>query len=180
MSFRTLEWTGDALLLLDQRVLPGKESVLRYTDAAGVADAIRAIETVLELNGIAVVPLDDKFLKVVQVANARQESPPIITGSTLELPASGRVSTKIFQLSFLQAQPFGQSLTNLPRYRMAGLGLGRTFQNVALFRPLSVRDNLMMGAYTRRDPAGVADDIRILMFQALDDLWYGGLGTHPA
>ena len=73
----------------------------------------RAIETVLELNGIAVVPLDDKFLKVVQVANARQESPPIITGSTLELPASGRVSTKIFQLSFLQAQPFGQSLTNL-------------------------------------------------------------------
>jgi general secretion pathway protein D len=77
------------------------------------ADAIRAIETVLELNGIAVVPLDDKFLKIVQVANARQESPPIITGSTLDLPASGRVSTKIFQLSFLTAQPFANSITQL-------------------------------------------------------------------
>ena len=43
MSFRTLEWTGDALLLLDQRVLPEKESVLRYTDAAGVAEAIRTM-----------------------------------------------------------------------------------------------------------------------------------------
>jgi methylthioribose-1-phosphate isomerase len=41
--FRTLEWTGDALLLLDQRVLPAEEMVLRYTDAAGVAEAIRAM-----------------------------------------------------------------------------------------------------------------------------------------
>lgn len=43
MSFRTLEWTGDALLLLDQRVLPETESVLRYTDAPGVAEAIRSM-----------------------------------------------------------------------------------------------------------------------------------------
>jgi len=43
LSFRTLEWTRDALLLLDQRILPEKESVLRYTDAAGVADAIRTM-----------------------------------------------------------------------------------------------------------------------------------------
>jgi methylthioribose-1-phosphate isomerase len=43
LTFRTLEWTGDALLLLDQRVLPVEETVLRYTDAAGVADAIRTM-----------------------------------------------------------------------------------------------------------------------------------------
>jgi methylthioribose-1-phosphate isomerase len=43
LSFRTLEWTGDALLLLDQRVLPETESVLRCTDAAGVAEAIRSM-----------------------------------------------------------------------------------------------------------------------------------------
>ncbi len=40
MTFRTLEWTGDALLLLDQRALPAEQTVLRYTDAAGVACAI--------------------------------------------------------------------------------------------------------------------------------------------
>jgi len=43
LSFRTMEWTGDALLLLDQRVLPLRESFVRLADAAGVADAIRTM-----------------------------------------------------------------------------------------------------------------------------------------
>ena len=30
---------------------------------------------------------------------------------------------------------------------MAGLGIGRTFQNVALFRRMSVRDNVLVGAH---------------------------------
>ena len=42
-SFRTIEWKGDALLLLDQRVLPAVESMRRCTDATGVADAIRTM-----------------------------------------------------------------------------------------------------------------------------------------
>jgi branched-chain amino acid transport system ATP-binding protein len=41
----------------------------------------------------------------------------------------------------------GRSLKNLARHRMAGLGLGRTFQNVALFRRMSVRDNILVGAH---------------------------------
>ncbi len=43
LSFRTMEWTGDALLLLDQRVLPLRESFVRLTDGAGVAHAIRTM-----------------------------------------------------------------------------------------------------------------------------------------
>jgi branched-chain amino acid transport system ATP-binding protein len=41
----------------------------------------------------------------------------------------------------------GHSLKGLSRYRMAGLGIGRTFQNVALFRSMSVRDNVLVGAH---------------------------------
>jgi branched-chain amino acid transport system ATP-binding protein len=41
----------------------------------------------------------------------------------------------------------GRSLKNLGRHRMAGLGIGRTFQNVALFRRMSVRDNILVGAH---------------------------------
>ncbi|HEX4171132.1 MAG TPA: ATP-binding cassette domain-containing protein, partial [Acetobacteraceae bacterium] len=41
----------------------------------------------------------------------------------------------------------GRSLKNLGRHRMADLGLGRTFQNVALFRNMSVRDNVLVGAH---------------------------------
>lgn len=43
VTFRTIEWTGDALLLLDQRILPGRETVRRYATARGVADAIRTM-----------------------------------------------------------------------------------------------------------------------------------------
>jgi len=42
-AFRTLSWEGDALLLLDQRVLPTVESNCRCADATGVADAIRTM-----------------------------------------------------------------------------------------------------------------------------------------
>ena len=41
----------------------------------------------------------------------------------------------------------GHSVKNLARHRMAGLGIGRTFQNVALFRRMSVRDNILVGAH---------------------------------
>src|SRR5688572_14001682 len=37
----------------------------------------------------------------------------------------------------------GASLLARPRHRIAGLGIGRTFQNVALFRSMSVLQNVM-------------------------------------
>ncbi len=44
----------------------------------------------------------------------------------------------------------GIPLTGLKRHRMAPLGIGRTFQNLALFRSMTVRDNVLVGAH----PAG--------------------------
>src|SRR5262245_28550226 len=43
----------------------------------------------------------------------------------------------------------GRSLTQVPIHGIAGLGLGRTFQNLAMFRTLSVADNVMVGAHAR-------------------------------
>jgi branched-chain amino acid transport system ATP-binding protein len=55
----------------------------------------------------------------------------------------------------------GRSLTRLPRHRMAGLGVGRTFQNVALFRPLSVRDNILVGAHHLGHSGFLANAVRL-------------------
>ena len=55
----------------------------------------------------------------------------------------------------------GASLSNQPRHRMAGLGLGRTFQNVALFRPLSVRDNILVGAHHLGRSGFIANALRL-------------------
>jgi branched-chain amino acid transport system ATP-binding protein len=55
----------------------------------------------------------------------------------------------------------GHSLKGTPRHRMAGLGIGRTFQNVALFRNLSVRDNVLVGAHHLARSGFVANAFRI-------------------
>ena len=55
----------------------------------------------------------------------------------------------------------GHSLKNLGRHRMAGLGLGRTFQNVALFRLMSVRDNILVGAHHLGHSGFVANAFRL-------------------
>jgi branched-chain amino acid transport system ATP-binding protein len=55
----------------------------------------------------------------------------------------------------------GQSLTNMPRHKMAGIGLGRTFQNVALFRNMTVRDNILVGAHSTARSGYIANALRL-------------------
>jgi branched-chain amino acid transport system ATP-binding protein len=43
----------------------------------------------------------------------------------------------------------GHDLLAMPRHRMAALGIGRTFQNLALFRSMTVRDNVLVGTHSR-------------------------------
>jgi len=70
------------------------------------AEAIRLVETVLSINQIGVVPLGDKVLKVVALPQVKTEAPTLISGSTLDLPPSGRMAAKFFQLEFLQSNEF--------------------------------------------------------------------------
>jgi branched-chain amino acid transport system ATP-binding protein len=69
----------------------------------------------------------------------------------------------------------GRSLKNLGRYRMAGLGIGRTFQNVALFRPLSVRDNILIGAHHLGHSGFVANALRLPVVRREDAVAFGRL-----
>ena len=55
----------------------------------------------------------------------------------------------------------GASLTDMPKHRIAGLGIGRTFQNLALFRTLSVRENVMMGGHCRARSGFFANALRL-------------------
>ena len=55
----------------------------------------------------------------------------------------------------------GSNLANVQRYRIAELGIGRTFQNLALFRTMSVRDNIMVGAHCRSRGGFLANALRL-------------------
>ena len=51
-------------------------------------------------------------------------------------------------------------LEGLPRHRMAALGIGRTFQNLALFRTMSVLDNIKVGRHSRTRKGFLANALR--------------------
>jgi branched-chain amino acid transport system ATP-binding protein len=55
----------------------------------------------------------------------------------------------------------GASILKRPPHRIAEIGIGRTFQNVALFANLSVLDNIRIGAHSKTSGDIVSDSLRL-------------------
>ena len=55
----------------------------------------------------------------------------------------------------------GKPLLDQPRHTIAPLGIGRTFQNLALFRSMSVRDNVLIGGHCRSRGGFIANALRL-------------------
>ncbi|MGE0258828.1 MAG: ABC transporter ATP-binding protein [Alphaproteobacteria bacterium] len=55
----------------------------------------------------------------------------------------------------------GRSLLDRPPYRMAEIGIARTFQNLSLFGPQSILDNVRIGAHTRSRGNFLTDALRL-------------------
>lgn len=62
-------------------------------------EAIQALDSVLAINGIATIPMGEKFLKVVQIGTAKQEGPPV--GGTL--PPGDTIVTQVLPLKYADA-----------------------------------------------------------------------------
>jgi branched-chain amino acid transport system ATP-binding protein len=55
----------------------------------------------------------------------------------------------------------GRSLLEVARHDIAGIGIGRTFQHLALFETMSVTDNVMVGTHVRERGGFWADALRL-------------------
>lgn len=55
----------------------------------------------------------------------------------------------------------GQSILTRPPHRIAEIGIGRTFQNVALFPNLSVLDNVRVGTHARSSSDIISDSLKL-------------------
>jgi branched-chain amino acid transport system ATP-binding protein len=55
----------------------------------------------------------------------------------------------------------GKSLLRIPRHEVAGAGIGRTFQNLALFRTMTVLDNVMVGRHSRTGTGFFVNALRL-------------------
>ncbi len=98
------KWTGRVLLRPPS--LPAGSYTLTLDKPVDRAEAVLALETLLNLNGIAVTPLGPRFLKVTALNLARTESPLFIDGPVSDLPASGQIATKLFSPQFLRVSEF--------------------------------------------------------------------------
>jgi branched-chain amino acid transport system ATP-binding protein len=55
----------------------------------------------------------------------------------------------------------GRSILAYPPHRIAGIGIGRTFQNLALFGPQTVLDNVRIGGHASSRSDFVSDTLRL-------------------
>jgi branched-chain amino acid transport system ATP-binding protein len=69
--------------------------------------------------------------------------------------------SRLYQPSTGDIRMEGASILRRPPHRIAEIGIGRTFQNVALFSNLSVLDNVRIGAHARTRSDIVSDSLRL-------------------
>jgi branched-chain amino acid transport system ATP-binding protein len=55
----------------------------------------------------------------------------------------------------------GHPLLDIPRHGIAVAGIGRTFQNLALFRTMTVQDNVMLGRHCRTRSGFLSNALRL-------------------
>jgi branched-chain amino acid transport system ATP-binding protein len=123
---------------------------------------------------VAAAPASEPILKV---SNIESYYGPImaIRGVSLEVPrgsivavlgANGAGKTTVLKTISGVLDPLkgtvefeGQQIQRLDPDRIVRLGLGHVPEGREVFPFLTVRENLLMGAYIRRDRAGIADDL---------------------
>lgn len=55
----------------------------------------------------------------------------------------------------------GKSLRDMPRHRIASLGIGRTFQNLAVFGSMTVHENVLVGTHGCATAGFLSDALRL-------------------
>jgi general secretion pathway protein D len=96
--------------------LPSAQIVLKTETPLTKAEAIQALQAVLALNGIAVINVGDKFVKVVPTADAGTVGEQFSTNNVTQLPELGSYTTRIVQLKYVKPslmvpiiQPFAKT-----------------------------------------------------------------------
>lgn len=69
--------------------------------------------------------------------------------------------SRLYDVSEGRIEFCGSDLSDLYRHEIARLGIGRTFQNLALFRSMSVRENILIGCHTAMCGGMLSDFLRL-------------------
>jgi branched-chain amino acid transport system ATP-binding protein len=72
------------------------------------------------------------------------------------------VITRLYKPDSGEVEYDGESLLRQPPHRIVSKGIARTFQNLQLFRTMSVLENVLVGAHSRGRSASTADANEVL------------------
>ena len=101
--------------------LPAPQITLKTQTPLTRREAVQAFDAVLALNGISVVNVGDKFVKVVPAAQAGQVGAPFNTVTNAELlPDMGQFVTHVVQTTYVKPSEFVQVLTPFASPGLAG------------------------------------------------------------
>jgi branched-chain amino acid transport system ATP-binding protein len=115
-----------------------------------------------------VVALDDVSLDVEQ-----GEIAGLIGPNGAGKTTAFNVITRLYRPESGEITFDGESLLATPPHRVVRRGIGRTFQNVELFPTMTVLENVLVGAHTRRRARARVRDV-------LEYVEIGGLAERPA
>ena len=89
------------------------------------------------------------------------------------------VITRLYKPDSGELEFAGKSLLRTPPHRVVRKGIARTFQNVELFRTMTVLDNVLVGAPSRTKPFG-GSAIRTRAHEVLDYVGIGDVANRRA
>ncbi len=106
------EWTGRTLIKSPS--VPKVTITLRSFTELTVDEALVALDSVLSMHNITLVPMGDKFFRVVATANARTEGMPLgVAENDEEFADTDKLITRLIRLQHIppaEAQPLLQSI----------------------------------------------------------------------
>jgi general secretion pathway protein D len=158
--------------VLRQQGLPNVEITLVFKTPPTRAEALQALETVLNLNQIALIPLGDKFVKMLPMPNVRFEAPLMLDGTAHAHPPSGRVATKLYQLEFLRVAEFVPQIATLLNASIGSFSLFEKANAVLITDSISTHQRIetLVQKLDRPADAGIATKFYTLRFAKATDL----------
>lgn len=132
--------------ILRQAGLPNPPISLRVRRPLSRDEAVMALESILKLNGIAILETSEMFLKAVPIAAAPRSVPELIFTSTLDLAPTEKIFSTIFVPNFLQTsealaliQPVLSSDSAIELTRSSGLLVTDSLLNLQRAEQLLIR-----------------------------------------
>src|ERR1700745_1069682 len=136
--------------MTEARLAQGRDPLLAVRDVSVVFGGIVA------LNGVSFDMRQGQILGLIG-PNGAGKTTLFNCLSRLYQPSSGDILME------------GSSILTRPAHKIAEIGIGRTFQNVALFPNLSVMDNVRVGCHSRTSSDIISDSIKLAWVRKSED-----------